>query len=171
QNAGSEATSAPGVQSNVNAPVSAQATKCSGGGGSDDVKQSNSPTANAEAENKNHSTQTIGQDQGSNQVQSAEQEGSPCCNVKSADPTQNQRSSQKEKAKNDVDQNAYSSATSAPGVQSNTNAPVSTEDCKPKDPKQSNDSTASSEAENKNVSSQSVDQGQWSGQQQDAEQE
>ena len=166
QNAGSEATSAPGVQSNVNAPV---------GDSYGDVNQSNSSTASSEAENKNHSTQWIGQDQGSHQVQSAEQEGSPCCDGGSSDPTQDQWSSQKERAKNDVDQNATSSATSAPGVQSNTNAPVSVlEKCtstEPKDPKQSNDSTASSEAKNKNVSSQSIDQGQWSGQQQDAEQE
>ena len=170
QNAGSEATSAPGVQSNVNAPV-----RVADNGDNGDVNQSNSSTANSEAENKNHSTQWIGQDQGSHQVQSAEQEGLPCCNGKSSDPTQDQWSSQKERAKNDVDQNATSSATSAPGVQSNTNAPVSVlEKCtstEPKDPKQSNDSTASSEAKNKNVSSQSIDQGQWSGQQQDAEQE
>jgi hypothetical protein len=166
QNATSSATSAPGVQSNVNAPV---------GDSYGDVDQSNSSTANSEAENTNHSSQWIGQDQGSNQVQSAEQEGSPCCNGSSADPTQNQWSSQKERAKNDVDQNATSSATSVPGVQSNTNAPVSAvEKCtstEPKDPKQSNSSTASSEAENTNVSSQSIDQDQWSGQQQDAEQE
>ena len=124
QDASSTAISAPGVQSNVNAPVN-------GSGDSGAVTQSNSSTANSGASNQNESVQGIDQDQGSTQSQSAESQGG-CCTTKttstngpsqpSADQTQ--RSNQSENAKNKVDQDANSSATSAPGVQSNVNAPV-----------------------------------------------
>jgi hypothetical protein len=167
QNATSTATSAPGVQSNVNAPV--------GGWGSGDVNQSNSSTANSGAFNKNNSVQWIDQDERSKQSQWAEQELSGCCGGGSTDPSQSQRSYQKEKAKNDIDQNATSTATSIPGVQSNVNAPVSViEKCvptEPKDPNQSNSSTANSFAGNWNNSVQGIDQDERSYQRQGAEQE
>src|SRR2546423_667194 len=162
QNAGSSATSAPGVQSNVNAPV-----RVGSNGDNGDVNQSNSSTANSEAENKNTSDQSIDQNQGSGQQQSSEQEGSSCCDGSSSDP-QSQRSSQKEKAKNDIDQNAGSEATSAPGVQSNVNAPVgnpATYCCgggDSGDVNQSNRMTTNSKAANKNDSVEGISQDQGS---------
>src|SRR2546423_8252870 len=179
QNATSNAVSAPGVQSNVNAPVSTGGTSCCDGGGSGDVTQSNSSTANSEAENTNSSTQGIDQQQGSNQSQSGESQGSGCCasnDPKAATLTnspsqpsegQSQTSRQSEKAKNDIDQNAGSSATSAPGVQSNVTAPVRVgSNGDNGDVNQSNSSTANSDAENQNTSPQSIDQSQRSCQQQ-----
>jgi len=168
QNAGSAATSAPGVQSNVNAPVG-------GYGSSGDVNQSNSSTANSGAFNKNNSVQWIDQDERSKQSQWAEQELSGCCDGGNVDPSQSQRSYQKEKAKNDIDQDANSTATSIPGVQSNVNAPVSVvekcEPTEPKDPNQSNSSTANSFAGNRNNAVQGIDQDERSYQRQGAEQE
>src|SRR2546423_1970479 len=74
QDANSDATSAPGVQSNTNTPVSVGGTTCCGGGGSGDVNQSNDSTANSEAEDNNNSTQGITQQQGSTQSQGSENE-------------------------------------------------------------------------------------------------
>src|SRR5205085_6516212 len=99
--------------------------------------------------------------------------GSGCCDGSSSgDLTQTQRSKQEEKARNSVDQDANSSATSAPGVQSNVNAPVRVlSDGSDGDVNQSNSSTANSSASNKNESGQGIDQGESSQQRQGAEQE
>src|SRR2546423_547420 len=151
QDANSDATSAPGVQSNLNAPV-----RVGSNGNNGDVNQSNGSTANAEAENNNKSSQGIDQGQNSGQTQNAEQDQSSCCNGGGKGDPQSQRSSQKQKAKNSVDQDANSTATSAPGVQSNVNEPVTvaSNDCNTVcaggdsgDVNQSNSSTANSEAE------------------------
>src|SRR5437588_6144886 len=184
QSATSSAVSAPGVQSNTNAPVSTGGTSCCGGGGSGDVTQSNSSTANSEAENTNNSTQGIDQQQGSNQSQSGESQGSGCCannDPKAATSTnspsqpsedQSQTSRQSEKAKNDIDQNAGSQATSAPGVQSNVNAPVRVADNGDNgDVNQSNSSTANSDARTTSTSNQSIDKNEGSGKRQTSEQE
>ena len=151
------------MQSNTNAPVSTEDCKPK------DPKQSNDSTASSEAENKNVSSQSVDQGQWSGQQQDAEQEGAPCCNGSSGDLSQNQTNRQKEKAKNEVEQNADSTATSAPGSQTNENAPVGGGSAGDVD--QSNSSTANSEAENRNYSTQGIEQGQSSNQQQDAEQE
>jgi trimeric autotransporter adhesin len=167
QNADSTATSAPGVQSNVNAPV-----RVGSDGNNGDVNQSNSSTANSFAGNRNNSVQGIDQDERSYQRQGAEQELSGCCGGSSGDLSQRQRSYQKEKAKNDIDQNATSTATSAPGEQTNENAPVSTGGYGSSDNvDQSNSSTANSGAFNKNNSVQWIDQDERSKQTQWAEQE
>src|SRR5437588_642783 len=99
QDANSSATSAPGVQSNVNAPV-----RVASNGSDGDVNQSNSSSANSEAENNNTSTQGIDQGQSSTQGQSSDSEASGCCNGSSNDPSQTQRSNQKQKANTLLDQ-------------------------------------------------------------------
>src|SRR5207302_2001812 len=121
QNANSTATSVPGVQTNVNEPVTVASNDCNtvcAGGDGGNVDQSNSSSANASAENQNDSTQAIDQGQTSGQQQGSEQEGSGCCNGSSGDANQTQGSKQEQNGKNDIDQNANSSATSIPGVQS-----------------------------------------------------
>src|SRR5205085_1280604 len=131
QDANSSATSAPGVQTNVNEPVTVASNDCKtvcAGGSSGNVDQSNSSTASSRASNKNESWQGIEQDQGSTQSQGAKQEGSGCCGGSSGNLDQSQTSKQKEKARSSVDQDANSTATSAPGVQSNVNAPVTVSD-------------------------------------------
>src|SRR5437588_12612503 len=90
QDAGSSATSAPGVQSNVNAPV-----RVGSNGNNGDVNQSNGSSANSEAENNNNSTQGIDQGQSSTQGQSSDSEGSGCCNGSSNEPTQTQRTEER----------------------------------------------------------------------------
>ena len=163
----------------MNEPVTVASNDCKtvcAGGSSGNVDQSNSSTANSRASNKNDSAQGIDQDQGSTQSQGAEQEGSGCCNGSSSgDLSQTQESKQKEKARNSVDQDANSDATSAPGVQSNVNAPVTVSDTgccgggSSGDVNQSNSSTANSYAKNRNESFQGIDQGQTSDQSQSAE--
>src|SRR5207302_2764632 len=74
QDANSSATSAPGVQSNVNAPV-----RVASNGSDGDVNQSNSSSANSEAENNNTSTQGIDQGQSSPQGKPSDTEDSGCC--------------------------------------------------------------------------------------------
>src|SRR5207302_8734962 len=81
--ANSSATSAPGVDSNVNAPV-----RVASNGSDGDVNQSNGSTANSEAENDNTSTQGIDQGQSSTQHQSADPDASGCCNGSSDDSSQ-----------------------------------------------------------------------------------
>src|SRR5437588_86128 len=169
QNANSDATSAPGVQSNTNAPVSTSGNSCCGGGDSGDVNQSNDSTANSEAENNNTSTQGITQGQTSGQQQGAEQGASDCCNGSPDNSGQPQPSKEDQKAKNDVDQNANSPATSAPATQPYATDPGSS-DGSSGDVNQSNGSTANSEAENNNNSTQGINQGQSSTQDQTGEQ-
>src|SRR2546423_15716654 len=65
QDANSDATSAPGVQSNTNTPVSVGGTSCCSGGGSGDGKPSKDSPRHSGGENKNHSTQGKTQQQGS----------------------------------------------------------------------------------------------------------
>ena len=69
--------------------------------------------------------------------------------------TQSQSSTQSQDAANTIDQDATSQAISAPGVQSNVNAPVRVaSDGDNGDVNQSNQSKAVSEAENNNTSAQ-----------------
>ena len=89
-------------------------------------KKTDTNVANSGASNKNSSVQGIDQQAGSRQSQGAEQEGGGCCQGGKSQPSsdQSQKSKQSQKAENEIGQQADSSATSAPGVQSNVNAPV-----------------------------------------------
>jgi hypothetical protein len=167
QNANSTAVNFTGAQDNLNG--GGLGVDSIIGGGSGDVNQSNSSTASSRASNRNWSTQSIDQGQGSSQTQSGRSVWNPHCGC-SGPGDQTQSSTQNQEATNKVEQNANSTAFNFTGSQTNLNGGgglrqfVGGGHPSGGDVNQSNTSGAWSEASNRNWSTQSIDQGQGSNQ-------